>query len=171
MVPAVSGWSPVIITGRMPAASHVCTASRASARGGIHHRDEAEQRHLALRVLDRVPDLPRDREHTKAFAGHACSTSRIRSRSDSVSGTSRSGRNWLVQPASTSSAAPFEYATHAGRRRVQRRHATALRRERDLGDARFRRIEIGRIQARPWSPPRPARPRSGRPPPATGRRG
>ena len=34
MASAVSGWSPVIITGRMPAVRQVATASRTSARGG-----------------------------------------------------------------------------------------------------------------------------------------
>ena len=34
MYAAVSGWSPVIMTGRMPAATQVATASRASGRGG-----------------------------------------------------------------------------------------------------------------------------------------
>ena len=34
MYPAVRGWSPVIMTGRMPAATQVATASRASGRGG-----------------------------------------------------------------------------------------------------------------------------------------
>jgi hypothetical protein len=41
---AVSGWSPVIITGRMPADRHMATDSAASGRGGsIMPRSRSDQ--------------------------------------------------------------------------------------------------------------------------------
>ena len=68
---AVSGWSPVIITARMPAASQVCTAARASARGGSIIATRPSSVISGFRVRERRAGFLRDREHPQAVAGHA----------------------------------------------------------------------------------------------------
>ena len=98
----------MIITARMPAVSQVRTAARASGRGGSI---------IATRPSRVMPDSGSStvapaflaRASTRRpSAAMRCSTARARSRSAGVSSTSRPERSWLVQPASTSSAAPFE---------------------------------------------------------------
>ena len=69
---AVSGWSPVIITARMPARWQRATASRASGRGGSCMPGEAEKRELALRVRRprKVVERPLgEGEHAQRVAG------------------------------------------------------------------------------------------------------
>ena len=48
ITPAVLGWSPVIITGRIPALFARATASFASSLGGIDHADEAREHEVLL---------------------------------------------------------------------------------------------------------------------------
>ena len=59
------------MTGRDPGGRADLDGGRRLGARGIHHPDEAEQRHLALGVLERRARLSRDREHTEAFARHA----------------------------------------------------------------------------------------------------
>jgi hypothetical protein len=101
----------VIITGRMPAASQTCTASRASARGGsiIATRPSSVIR-LSASAID-VQHFLAIASTRKPSPAMRCSTARIRSRPTSVSGTSSPDRKWVMQLANTSSAAPFENAT------------------------------------------------------------
>ena len=91
-----------------------------------------------FRILERRAGLPRDREHAQAFAGHAlldgadALATGLRQR-DVFAGPqlARATRQHFV-------GGPFRVRapTPAGRR-VKRGHATPLRRERDLSDARL----------------------------------
>ena len=50
MATAVSGWSPVIMTGRMPAALQAATADLTAVARRVHQPDQAEKREIALDV-------------------------------------------------------------------------------------------------------------------------
>ena len=75
--PAVSGWSPVIMTGRMPAATQVATASRASGRGGSRMPTSPTKVRFLLDVLvgpvigEPIEQAERHAEHTHPVAGEA----------------------------------------------------------------------------------------------------
>ncbi len=111
IVRAVSGWSPVIITGRMPATAHVSTAARASARGGSIIATRPSRVISDSASSSVAPDFRAIARTRRPSAAMRCSILRIWSQPCCVRGTSLPDSHCRVQLASTSSAAPFEYAT------------------------------------------------------------
>jgi hypothetical protein len=107
---AVSGWSPVIITTRTPAPSHVRTAGAASGRGGSIMATRPRNVCSCSAVSSVAPafeDTPSTRIASPAIPRAAATT---RARAASSSGTSPAAAASRVHVASTTSGAPFDTA-------------------------------------------------------------
>ena len=115
MTAAVSGWSPVIMIGRMPAPLARATASRASARGGsIMPIRPSKDEILLDRLVERVPQRASfgeraegDAERAQRLAGQLLVDGRISARRASVSGRASSPTSSCEQRASSTSGAPL----------------------------------------------------------------
>ena len=114
----------------------------------VHHRDQAQQGHVRLRVRGRSTGLAGDGQHPEAVAGQA-----LLDLADPF--TIRRGQQLIAAVASRQAAAGEHVLGRplgirhddAIRRLVNRRHTPALRRERDLPDARRGVVDRGGIQA------------------------
>ena len=113
MATAVSLWSPVIITGRTPAAAHRSTAARTSGRGGSimpmsPTKISSRSSSWASRDLGGPLWLRWATASTRrALAARSLPTPRMRRRSASVMGRGPWGPCTWVQRESTASGAPF----------------------------------------------------------------
>ena len=166
---AVSGWSPVIITGVMPACRHSATACAASGRGGSIRPTKPTNVSSALDRLGRELRRARAGQSRRAIAstrrpsrGHLLRLLEQRRGVDRHAPVARRGAS--TQRSSTGSGAPLVNATtpSSACRAMQRRHALALGVERQLRDARHVRLERRLVAARRRAPPRRAPSRSGR---------
>ena len=103
----------------------------------IHHPDEAEQRHMLFRAVERRAGLTRNRQDTKAFAchppfdaEHPLATFVGQRHLAVVAEEAGATRHDVVGRS-------FRVSDRAGLCRVQRRHPATLGGEGDFGDAWF----------------------------------
>ena len=98
---AVAGWSPVIITGVMPARQAFGNGGACLRARRIDEADEAEQVQVAVDILDRqvaVRAARREREHAQARGSHRFRALRAiaRRRRPAHSGSTASGAPFTV---------------------------------------------------------------------------
>ena len=143
MASAVAGWSPVIITGRMPAARHSATAVRASGRGGSMSPTNPINVSPCSNALGVdghhifMPIALGHRQHAHTLRGP-----RLRSRQRLVA-TGAAGATWEHRLGRT-----FDVGAPALAVGVQSGHALAVRIERPFVSPRSAPLERGDIQAR-----------------------
>ena len=150
---AVSGWSPVISTMRMPARWQRSTASSDLGAWRVAHRDQAEQAQLALGVLAaRCVGSPGSRRlrasaSTRSPWRAKLSTWRVtRSRSEGAHRVLLAiGQEHVVQLGSTDSGAPLVCSQSRSSAGVEGGHQLALRVEVVLVSARV--LAAGRVDA------------------------
>ena len=162
---AVSGWSPVIITGRIPACcARLRRRSRASGRGGsiIPTRPRNVSSRSASSSV--ASDSPRDGEHAQRLAGQLLRRREQRLAVPRRRAPPRRRRSAAAcTPRGSTSGAPFAYATDALVACVQGRHALASPTVNGISSTRGQlAVELGAVAARPSRRRRRARPRSGR---------
>ena len=162
MARAVAGWSPVIMTGVMPAAMHSRTAAAASGRGGIDQADQPEQAQVAFERLggafrrQRGVVALRDRQHPQSARRHRLGPCQPRRRGRPPSRGIGAQRDHRLGRA-------LGVGDEAAGRPVHGGHALALGVERMLQHARAVGLQLGLVGTRRRQRSPPARFRSDRP--------